>query len=78
MSGHTTTVRGNNEETFPSAQLPILKRDKLLDLWNDLIKSSAPAAISRQLLERGYRLYSTGAPVRRPIRTHRQGTPEDR
>ena len=52
MSGHTTTVRGNNEETFPSAQLPILKRDKLLDLWNDLIKSSAPAAISRQLLER--------------------------
>ena len=52
MNIHTNRVMGNNEETSLSAQLPILKRDKLLDLWNDLFKSSAPAAISRQLLDR--------------------------
>ena len=35
------------------AQLPTMERDQVLRLWIDLVKSTPPVAISRQLLERG-------------------------
>lgn len=44
---------GSANEIDVLAQLPTMERDQLLRLWGDVVKSSAPAAISRQLLERG-------------------------